>query len=541
MLASKTLAVRAGWFLFFLAIVVVLQYLKLSYSCELAENADEPAHFVTGLMVRDYLASGFHTGPLSYAQNYYLHYPKVAIGHFPPLFYLIEAAWLCLFPASSASLLFLMGSITALVAVVVRESLLKEFGIYVSVIASLAILSVPLVYESSRRLMTEAPMALLVVCAVLAFGDFVDTGRRRSAVLFGLLAAAAMLVKGSGIELALVPPLTLLFTRRFDLLRHPFFWIPALLVALVAGPWYLWVPGAQHETVDRFGTPMIASWRFTETFHRYWFHLGPVFTGLALIGAADRIRGLRTGSVSAKWAAALSLIVSSYCFRIAIGVWETRHLITGIVLAGLFIAPGLARVMRSRTFTRIPARWRLALAGVVAGLAMYFNYQWIENKTHIGFDNVAQFLVSQPQWNRSAILVASDAIGEGLLVSEIASREARPGHYVMRSTKILGSSGWMGESVQRNVHTPEEVMRVLDRFPVGILVVDRDAPTALWSRLLLDSVRRFPDLWEPVPFGPVANDVPSARHPQVFRRIGHESRTVSQAEIRTALGGVIAK
>ena len=52
---------------------------------------------MTGLMVRDYIAAGFPDSPFRFAENYYLHYPKVAIGHWPPVFYSIQAAWMLIF------------------------------------------------------------------------------------------------------------------------------------------------------------------------------------------------------------------------------------------------------------------------------------------------------------------------------------------------------------------------------------------------------------------------------------------------------------
>ena len=35
---------------------------------------------------------------MAFAENYYLHYPEVAMGHWPPGFYLLQAVWTLLFP-----------------------------------------------------------------------------------------------------------------------------------------------------------------------------------------------------------------------------------------------------------------------------------------------------------------------------------------------------------------------------------------------------------------------------------------------------------
>src|SRR5579864_8121928 len=42
---------------------------------------DEPSHFVSAVMIRDYIASGFSSSPSRFAQNYYSHYPFFAVGY----------------------------------------------------------------------------------------------------------------------------------------------------------------------------------------------------------------------------------------------------------------------------------------------------------------------------------------------------------------------------------------------------------------------------------------------------------------------------
>ncbi len=66
-------------FLLFFGVEVGLQWISGAYSSEF-DDPDEPAHYVTGLMIRDYVAARAPAPPLAYAENYYLHYPKVSFG-----------------------------------------------------------------------------------------------------------------------------------------------------------------------------------------------------------------------------------------------------------------------------------------------------------------------------------------------------------------------------------------------------------------------------------------------------------------------------
>src|SRR5215211_7034866 len=76
--------------LLLLALVIGLQMRAGANHAEFGGHPDEAAHYVTGLMLRDYVASGLPGNPMAYAKTYYDHYPKVAIGNWPPGFYAIQ-------------------------------------------------------------------------------------------------------------------------------------------------------------------------------------------------------------------------------------------------------------------------------------------------------------------------------------------------------------------------------------------------------------------------------------------------------------------
>lgn len=106
-------------------------------------------------MVRDYIAAGFPGPPLPYARNYYLHYPEVALGHWPPFFYVLQAAWTLVFTASRTSVMLLMAAITALLATVLCETLREEFSLVLGMSAAALMISLPVIEEFSLLLMAE--------------------------------------------------------------------------------------------------------------------------------------------------------------------------------------------------------------------------------------------------------------------------------------------------------------------------------------------------------------------------------------------------
>ena len=89
--------------------VVILQVLGGAYASGFGGYADEPAHLVSSLMVRDFFAGFDFRQPWQFAQQYYFHYPKVAIGVWPPGFYAALGMWFLIFGTSRASAIIFIG------------------------------------------------------------------------------------------------------------------------------------------------------------------------------------------------------------------------------------------------------------------------------------------------------------------------------------------------------------------------------------------------------------------------------------------------
>ncbi len=87
---------------------------------------DEAAHYLSGLMIRDYLLSGFKQSPIDYVSNYYLHLSMIGIGHWPPFFYVVQAAWMLVYGYTRGDVLIFVAATTALTSLTVclatRES-----------------------------------------------------------------------------------------------------------------------------------------------------------------------------------------------------------------------------------------------------------------------------------------------------------------------------------------------------------------------------------------------------------------------------------
>src|SRR5271166_3501740 len=230
----RTAMIRTGEavaaFALSLAVAVALQLAEGAYQSGFGGHPDEAAHLITAVMVRDFLAGLDYRHPWDFAVQYYLHYPKVAIGHWPPLLYATAAGWFLVFGASRTAALLFIAVIAAATSSLVYWTGKRLIARWVGGVAALLFLASPLVQESSARFMTEHAVTLAMLASTLRLARFASTGLLFDGLSFGILAAAAILTRGSGWALVPVPALTMVLTRRWRLLSRPGLWLAALPV-----------------------------------------------------------------------------------------------------------------------------------------------------------------------------------------------------------------------------------------------------------------------------------------------------------------------
>src|SRR5258706_2283867 len=230
----------AAVFLFYTGFAVTLLYISGAFQTGFDHHPDEPAHFVTGLMVRVYVVEGLPAAPMAFATDFYLHYPEVAFGHWPPVFYVLQAGWTLLLPPNHTSLLLLMALLTGSTAFLIYQTAAQHFSRTLAILAGLIYLALPLTQQYASEIMIEAPLTLFGFIAALAVVLVLDRSTWRSAAWFGIAASIVILTKSSGWAVALVPAVALLFTRQWKTNIVTRFLLSGGIVIATCVPFYLW-------------------------------------------------------------------------------------------------------------------------------------------------------------------------------------------------------------------------------------------------------------------------------------------------------------
>jgi hypothetical protein len=468
----------------FFALVVVLQVASGAYRSEFGGYPDEPAHYVTSLMVHDYITGLDWFSPMRFAQDYYHHYPKVALGHWPPLFYVIQAVWMTLFSASRASVLLELALTTALLAYSVFLEAGRWFNATAGVLAGFLTICLPLVQTYSDEEMSETLLVLTCFWSAIYFARYIESERWQDSLGFGLFFSLAVLTKGSGWLLVLIPPVALLLTRKLQLLWRPSFWLSAAVVGALCVPWQVfsmrlvergWAGGSSPSvsyTANALGEFLVLTVGI----------LGPILSCVALIGIVRCVFTLAVRRrVDAGAAVMLALLLADWIFHSVVpaGV-EDRKMIIAVPALVLFLFAGAYWLAELLPLGGNMLKWRRSLVAVSAALCFALQGFAVPQQRHYGYIETAQFITSDPQLRNATILVSSESGGEGMLVSEIAMHAPRPTDVIIRGTKALARVDWNASDYQSFFSTPEEVMQYFKQHNVQLAVIDTFPPDGVF-------------------------------------------------------------
>lgn len=464
-------------FFLFTGLTLGLQWAAGAYSSEAAHFADESAHFITALLIRDYVTSGFSETPIHYAQRYYVHYPKIAFGMWPPLFHLVLGAWLVPTPDGRVSALLLMGLVLASAAFVLYWCLHDEYGRMAGIFVGMLLICLPLSQKLTNCIMADTLVMLLGVLSALALSRFLAMSKPRYAVLMGVAIGLGCMTKGNSMGALLAPPLAILLTQSFHVLRKPALYWSAAIVVVLGFPFEL----RSLFLYQRHSSFMQAGWRFSQFAGHFYSSmlyaiLGILLCALILIGLlvkavaiARKERGFEL------WASMGSLALGVLVFHV---VWpqppDGRYMLAAAAPLLLFVVPAaewLTRLVQNR----IPsAQFRVTAALATIFLVFLISVFHLQRMPQFGFREAAAWVHSR-LGDRS--LIISDASGEGGYISEMANQCGgnRFNETVVRGSKLLATSDWNGNYYKLTHAGPESALADIEELGIRYIVLDRSA------------------------------------------------------------------
>jgi hypothetical protein len=489
--------------------VVGIQLATGAYLTERGAYSDEAAHFLNGLVLRDYVYSGFSTDPLSFAREYYAHYPKIAPLMWPPLFHGLLGIWLLPgWPAQPAAIA-LLGMFTAWTAWRLYTIVSTFASIPVALGAVGFFVVTPAVIHLSGSVMVDIVVAAFTLEATYWLCRYFARYARRDAVMFGLMAACSCLAKGNGVAIVLAPFVLILMTRKYRALMRPGLYLAAAVVVVVAVP-LLAMSAAMDASIGDFGpiTARLVLERVRLYAGTLTAQIGLPALAFAALGTASAFIVRRhTSSTAALYARGLAaLVVSGWLFHLLNPHTVSTPRYITLTFAPLYGLAGLGVMTTCRPVRTAGWRWAAQLVVFVALAASHIvERPVLAAPAPLGYRSVVAQL-SERGLAGVRVLVVSDELGEGAFVAELAVRNARPRPMAIRGSKLLVSEDWMGRNQTSRFNDTAGLLAELEAMHVAFIILDASAEAqhlAYWP-LAHDLVTNHPDGVEPVRLEPVA-------------------------------------
>lgn len=445
-------------------------------------DPDESAHYVNTLFLADWLRAGCPS-PMPFARDFYAHFPKLSIGHWPPGWYGLLAPLFAVVRPSPLGAALLSAFVAGLPALLVLWALDRAGSRRWGIVAAFAYLLVPIVANEARYFRLDQPVALAAGLAAIAWFKASERSGLGRYLLFGALAAFATLTKGNGALVMLVPALDILMAERWRQLADWRLWVAAVATLLVVAPWYYvsfkiaaggfnYAPGPAYAwlSLRTDGAAILANLG--------WFGIA-----LALFGA---VAGWRSEAARPITRLSIAVIVATLVFQAAIPVAvEDRYILPAMPWLVVLITIGLLAFARLHRLAPITA----ALLGLAVLAPTIVTLATARPKLDIAAPAISRWMGHEPGiW-----MIDGSARAEGAVIAEAAyADDGRREMWMVRATQWLSTSDFMGRSYQLSVHSPAEARAVLDRLGVRGVVSIADRPQLAYphSSLLRAAVER---------------------------------------------------
>ena len=457
-------------------------------------GADEPSHFLNGYFISSYLKMHFGANPLAYATDYYVHYPKISIGHWPPAYYGILGLLFLVVPASYASMFVLNVLMASLPAIGVAALLNRLNGRYLALAGVVAYMLTPLVAEGQIMFMVDQPLVACLLAATATWIAYADRQTWVRAIGFSALAAMAVLIKGNGWVAVLIPVFHMALTGRWRLLLSVKLVVAAILGAVAVVPWYVMTAkiaadGFNYKPGLPYAWHALSSNIVFLTNNISWFGVALAVFAIVAEWRARHGEPVRWNMI----AGLIALILSTLTLQSIVPVdIVDRYMAPALPAVVMLALLGAWRVIHSRHLRERKVR-RIAAAMFVAVVMLAPGLQHLVQrlpKSDVGTEAAARLIAPGAA---PVITVVDGAAGyEGAVIAAAAVHDPALHNYMVRSSKMMADSNFMGSSYSLKFAGNAGVLAELARLGVQnvVLVRARDLPAYPHSVQLLAALNQ---------------------------------------------------
>ena len=434
-------------------------------------GADEPSHFLNGYFVADYMAHHFGSNPMGAATDFYVHYPKISIGHWPPAYYGMLGLVFLVLPPTLPVIFAVNVLFAALPAIGVAAALAMLADRRAALAGALVYAVTPLVLEGHVMFMADQPLTACLVAATAVWIAFSVRPRWGSALVFALLAATAVLIKGNGWLVVFIPVFHIVLTGNWKLLLSVRLYVAAALAAAIVVPWYMLTAKIAADGFNYQAGLPYATKALLYNLHALGRNVTPVGGLLALYAIVAEFRARRADPV--RWtivSAVVSLLLATLLLQslVPVDIVE-RYMAPALPAVVVLAVLGAVRLL-GHLRAGAPASALAALAVVMAVPGIVHLVQRAP-KADTGISAVTDRLATA---RPVLTVIDGSASTEGWFIADMAVHDSALRGYVVRASKLLADSNFMGTTYSLKYQDTADVLAELHRLGVQHVVIVRE-------------------------------------------------------------------
>ncbi|WP_036171614.1 glycosyltransferase family 39 protein [Massilia sp. 9096] len=439
-------------------------------------GADEPAHFLNGYFIANYVSHHLGSNPMGAATDFYIHYPKISIGHWPPAYYGFLGILFLMLPPTMPVAFAINVVVAALPAIGVAAALSLLADRRMALAGVLIYALAPLALEGQAMFMVDQPLAACLVAATAVWIAYMRSGGWGKVLGFALLAAIAVLIKGNGWLVGLIPMFHIALTGQWRQLLSVKLYVAAALAAVIVVPWYMLTAkiaadGFNYHAGIDYALKALGANLFTVV-----QNLTPAGALLALVGLVNEFRGRKQSPQ--RWlivSGIVSLVLATLTLQSLIPVdivdrYMAPALPALVVLAVLGLQRLIALIGAAGPVPRVQAIAAVVLLVLMASPGFVHLFERAP-KADTGIEQVAQQLTADGM--PSVSVIDGDTSAEGAFIADMAVRDSGLKSYVIRASKLMADSNFMGSSYALRFHDDSQVLAELRRLGVQHVVLVR--------------------------------------------------------------------